>query len=120
MILASNMKTSRVLWRLGLILAGLILAAHALLTAGPRLVRTRTIGHPVPSAEQRFPCARWAFVYSVAWSPDGKHLAASGSPGYGIRIWNSATGAQERVLTGYEGPVHSVTWSPDGTRVAAA
>jgi WD40 repeat protein len=120
MILTSNMKTNRVMWRLGLILAGLVLAAHALLTAGPRLVRTRTIGRPVPSTEQRFPCARWALVYSVTWSPDGKHLAASGSPGYGARIWNSTTGVQECVLIGHKGPVRSVTWSPDGTRVASA
>jgi WD40 repeat protein len=110
------MKTNRVLWRLGLILAGLILAAHALLTAGPRLVRTRTMGHPVPSEERGM---RWAPVLSVAWSPDGKQLAASGGPGLGVRIWNSTTAEQEQVLLRSKDSISLVAWSPDGTRLAS-
>lgn len=53
-------------------------------------------------------------VYSIAYSPDGKHIAA----GYNnnlIRIWNIQTGAMERSMSGHSGIVWSVAYSPDGS-----
>jgi WD40 repeat protein len=111
----------RVPWRATLLLSGSILATHALMTAGPRLVRTRTIGQPVTSKIRGI---RWEPVVSVAWSPDGKQLAASGGPGYGVRIWNSATAEEDQVLldptdSALKVACYRAAWSPDGTRIAS-
>jgi WD40 repeat protein len=56
-------------------------------------------------------------VSSVAYSPDGKHVITGGQDGTG-RIWNPATGAQERVLRlDSASPFQSVTFSIDGKQV---
>lgn len=61
-------------------------------------------------------------VVGLAWSPDGKILAASGGvPGSSgeIRLWNSATG-QFRTLSGvHSDVVYGVSWSKDGQTLAA-
>jgi WD40 repeat protein len=65
------------------------------------------------------------FVYSVAFSPDGKWLAL-GSGDHTVRIWDLETGSRElSSLTGpasrcwakHTGWVRSVTFSPDGRYV---
>lgn len=57
-------------------------------------------------------------VNSVAYSPDGKHLAtASGDKTIGV--WNALTGEKERTLTGHDGLVSSVAFSPDGEFLAS-
>jgi WD40 repeat protein len=53
-------------------------------------------------------------VAGIAWSPDGKYLAAAGH--YTVRVWDDATGLPVRVLKGKQG-VSLVAWSPDGTRL---
>jgi WD40 repeat protein len=58
-----------------------------------------------------------ALVTSVAFSPDGQHIA-SGSFDKTIRVWNVTTG--ETVagpFTGHIGMVQSVAFSPDGQRI---
>jgi WD40 repeat protein len=59
------------------------------------------------------------YPYRVAYSPDGKLLASAGSDKL-IRLWDAATGAEVRQLTGHDGPVYSVAFSPDGRTLASA
>jgi WD40 repeat protein len=65
-------------------------------------------------------------LFSVAFSPDGRLLAAaggrsllSGCPG-DITIWDTATGQQLLRLRGHTNMVFSVAFSPDGRRLASA
>jgi WD40 repeat protein len=58
-------------------------------------------------------------MYSVAWSPDGKHLAI-GSADQTAKVWNVVGGQQLVSLRGHQGPVTDVAWSPDGKRLATA
>jgi len=52
-------------------------------------------------------------IYSVAYSPDGKLLAA-GYDNNQIRIWDAKKGTLMRTLSGHTGTVWSVAFSPDG------
>jgi WD40 repeat protein len=52
-------------------------------------------------------------VGTVAWSPDGSHLA-SGSDDTTIALWDPASGEQVDTLLGHSRRVRTVTWSPDG------
>ncbi len=60
-----------------------------------------------------------ATVKSVAWSPDGKHVASAGYDET-VRIWNGATGQEERILRGHGSNVRSVAWSPDSCQLASS
>jgi len=59
------------------------------------------------------------WVETLAWSPDGKRLAAAGSA---VKVWDAETG-QELLALSHSltdiGLSHSVAWSPDGKRLAA-
>jgi WD40 repeat protein len=57
-------------------------------------------------------------VNSVAWSPDGRHLA-SGSGDKTMAVWDAASGTRLHGLTGHQDGVNSVAWSPDGRRLAS-
>ena len=52
-------------------------------------------------------------VYSVAFSPDGKHVAST-SGDETIRIWEAKAGIPGRPLRGHDGPVFTAVFSPDG------
>jgi hypothetical protein len=74
-------------------------------------------------------------IHTLAFSPDGKLLAATvfnqgeyrGAPGpagrkviHPVRVWDLGRGAATRPLEGHGGPTMSVAFSPDGRRLASA
>lgn len=58
------------------------------------------------------------WVYSVAFSPDGKQLA-SGSVDATVKVWDLANGRPTLTLKGHTDRVWSVAFSPDGKRLAS-
>ena len=58
-------------------------------------------------------------VTGVAFSPDGKLLAA-GSKDSPVRVWDAVTGELKRELTGHKGWVGSVVFSADGKTLLSA
>jgi WD40 repeat protein len=59
-------------------------------------------------------------VWSVAFSPDGGRIVATGGsniPSRQVRIWDAASGAEIRILRGHTNGVFTGAWSPDGKRV---
>jgi len=59
-----------------------------------------------------------AIPRSVAFSPDGRMLAA-GLTDKTIKLWNTTTGALLRTLTGHTSGVNAVAFSPDGRTLAS-
>jgi WD40 repeat protein len=57
-------------------------------------------------------------VYSVAFSPDGRLLAATDDAT--VRIWDMTTHKRVAVIAGHPGEVYSVAFSPDGRLLASA
>jgi WD40 repeat protein len=59
------------------------------------------------------------YADALAWSPDGKRLAASGEFGK-VTLWDVETSTETAALEGHRGLVFSLSWSPDGARLASA
>jgi WD40 repeat protein len=57
-------------------------------------------------------------VLSVAFSPDGRHLAG-GADDCTVRLWDAASGAELRCFRGHENWVYSVAFSADGRQLAS-
>ena len=53
---------------------------------------------------------------SVAFAPDGKHLAVGGYRA--VTLWDVATGKPTAALTGLTGPVQALAFRPDGVQLA--
>ncbi|KAJ5433611.1 uncharacterized protein N7458_012767 [Penicillium daleae] len=58
------------------------------------------------------------WVYSVAFSPDGR-LLASGSGDNTVRLWDTATGSLQQTLEGHSDVVRSIAFSPDSRLLAS-
>ena len=58
------------------------------------------------------------YVYSVAFSPDGKTVV-SGSLDENIKLWSVETGQEIKTLVGHSSTVKSVAFSPDGKTVVS-
>jgi WD40 repeat protein len=113
--------------------------------AGPHEVRSAFAFKPPPPgpldrldsatipAQERFPWQppelvavlgahrqrHWGQVLSVAWSPDGKRIASSGTD-YVIRIWDTATMRERAVFGGATAAVRKVVFTPDSRRLVSA
>lgn len=70
----------------------------------------------LPPAPRRSPAEKLAFqwVLAVAYSPDGKTLASSGSSDGTIQFWDVETGKHTKTLKGHTDTVQSIAFSPDG------
>jgi len=80
---------------------------------------TPTLQYPAPDATLRGPLAG---VTALAWSPDGRRVAAAagdvnGPPDLRVYLWD-ASGASAATLAGHTEPVTSLAWSPDGRLLA--
>lgn len=60
-----------------------------------------------------------AAVLSVAFSPDGRHMASAGLD-HVVRLWNPASPRLDPKPLMHDGEVSSVAFSPDGTLLASA
>jgi RNA polymerase sigma factor (sigma-70 family) len=60
-----------------------------------------------------------AGVLSLAFSPDGKVLAAAGCD-HAVHLWDTATGERLGTLQGHEAAVWSVAFAPDGKTLVSA
>jgi WD40 repeat protein len=58
-------------------------------------------------------------VVSLAFTPNGGHLATAADDEPGIRIWDVAAGAVQRELALFQETATCLTFSPDGTTLAA-
>jgi DNA-binding SARP family transcriptional activator/WD40 repeat protein len=60
----------------------------------------------------------FASVTTVAFSPDGAHVAAASGPD--ISMWDAGSGAIRQSATGHVGPVTGLAFSPDGAVLYSA
>jgi WD40 repeat protein len=58
------------------------------------------------------------FIYGVAFSPDGRSLAAAGEDRV-VRIWEVATGRERLALRGHQDAIRRVAFRPDGRYLAS-
>lgn len=84
--------------------------------AAPRLSERRLVGAARPA---RRGAGSLAEIYAVAFSPDGKRLAAGGES-RATELWDLASGAAITLTDPLSDVVRSVAFSPAGERLAAA
>jgi WD40 repeat protein len=71
------------------------------------------------TVEREFLGGEGQFIDAVAFSPDGRLLAAGLWRTYEIRLWNARTGEQARAYRGHLGFIMSLAFSPDGKLLAS-
>ena len=59
-------------------------------------------------------------ITALAFSPDGKWIASSGSPAGEVRIYDAVSTSRKATLREHAGVVFALTFSPDGSQVASA
>lgn len=59
-------------------------------------------------------------ITALAFSPDGKWMASSGSPAGEVRVYDAVSTSRKATLRGHEGVVFALAFSPDGSQVATA
>ncbi len=60
-------------------------------------------------------------VEDIAFSPDGKYLAAGTGHGEGvIEVWSIGSGTLVKALTGVKGHIRNLSYSPDGKYIAVS
>jgi WD40 repeat protein len=83
-------------------------------------------GRPIYSLKGRAVPGETDWMESVAFSPDGKHLATGGGyPNFGgrtaeVRIWDVATDPEVPTRLGHTSNITGIAFSPDGRRLASA
>jgi WD40 repeat protein len=86
-----------------------------------RLIRPHSqVNRAMRLAARRIRLTRGVWLSGVAFNPDGSMLASAGLDNL-VRLWEVATGAKLRKLTGHTGWVNGVAFSPpDGSLLASA
>lgn len=72
----------------------------------------KVLGHEITPGPSAILAFQW--VLAVAYSPDGKILASSGSSDGTIQLWDVAHGEHIRTLKGHTDTVKTLAFSPDG------
>jgi WD40 repeat protein len=75
---------------------------------------TKTMREQTPRPDAR----RDLLYYQLAYSPDGRTLAA-GASDHTVKLWDFGTGRIRAVLKGHDAQVYSVAWSTDGKSLAS-
>lgn len=60
------------------------------------------------------------YVYTVAFSPDGRHLAVGMRYGAGTGVWDATTGEKLFDLVGHFASVGDIAYSPDGRHIVTS
>lgn len=75
---------------------------------------------------KRIEYTKYEVVTAVAWSPDGKLVAAASvrtnppDRGLQIDVWSVETGASVQELVGHAAPIGDLAFTPDGKRLLSA
>ena len=116
-------RSSRLISRRKLLVGGTALGAALAGLGAWGLLATRGSITPVPghvftSGKSYTYTGHTDAVISVAWSPDGAHIA-SASADKTVQVYDAATGSHILTYTGHIGEVTGAGWSPDSSRIVS-